>query len=492
MTRGATPHPPCFADASPSAQDERDALLYHILTQQPGLVIVFVNAISALRRLLSLLKILQLPVEGLHGNMQQRARLKYLDRFRAAALSEGTNESSAASVGSGPAGGGEKKRTSVLVATDVAARGIDIKGVDLVVHYQVPTSADTYVHRSGRTGRARNEGASVVLVTPGERTRYRALLRALKRDGPLPAFPTVETAVAEARRRLSLAKRLDKIAHARQRDAADAEWRPANAPGSASSLTRTRTRTRTPCWCSTPRTKAKTRWRRRRTGRSRGRGAGGAARRPRRGGEILRVRVGLGLGGIRRPRTASWCCGVQPGRPASAARLGEHGRLNPGRSKLRGDLAELLNAPRRQAEPRAGVAARVISQGGPGANGARVAREERHTRVARRARDGRHEGCVRGGHAEGGGEGCRARRRGAGRRRREKTKTRQGRPWRHPVTFFFKRRRDAAYAERRAPLPEGYRLLGITRRHYVILGHVIYPPRTLLECGALVSRWWWY
>ena len=102
VTRGATPHPPCFADASPSAQDERDALLYHILTQQPGLVIVFVNAISALRRLLSLLKILQLPVEGLHGNMQQRARLKYLDRFRAAALSEGTNESSAASVGSGP------------------------------------------------------------------------------------------------------------------------------------------------------------------------------------------------------------------------------------------------------------------------------------------------------------------------------------------------------------------------------------------------------
>ena len=62
VTRGATPHPPPFADASPSAQDERDALLYHILTQQPGLVIVFVNAISALRRLLSLLKILQLPV----------------------------------------------------------------------------------------------------------------------------------------------------------------------------------------------------------------------------------------------------------------------------------------------------------------------------------------------------------------------------------------------------------------------------------------------
>ena len=119
----------------PCREDERDALLYHILSQQPGLVIVFVNAISALRRLLSILKILKLPVEGLHGSMQQRARLKYLDRFRS-------------SVGGGGCGGG-KNTTSVLVATDVAARGLDVKGIDLVVHYQVPLSADTYVHRSG-------------------------------------------------------------------------------------------------------------------------------------------------------------------------------------------------------------------------------------------------------------------------------------------------------------------------------------------------------
>ena len=189
-------------------------------------MIVFVNAISALRRLLSLLKILRLPVEGLHGNMQQRARLKYLDRFRAAASTAGNNESNETAV---ERAGGLKKRTSVLVATDVAARGIDVKGIDLVVHYQVPQSADTYVHRSGRTGRARAEGASVILVTPGERARYRGLLRALRNEQPLPAFPTVETAVAEARRRLSLAKRLDKIVHEKSRDAADAEWRRSNA-----------------------------------------------------------------------------------------------------------------------------------------------------------------------------------------------------------------------------------------------------------------------
>jgi ATP-dependent RNA helicase DDX24/MAK5 len=202
----------------PFHEDERDALLYHILSQQPGLVIVFVNAISALRRLVALLKILKLPVEGLHGSMQQRARLKYLDRFRQGAAGAGASSTF-----------GNKKTTSVLVATDVAARGLDVKGIDLVVHYQVPLSADTYVHRSGRTGRAMAEGASVCLVTPGERQRYRTLLRALKKDGPLPAFPTVEVAVAEAKRRLVLARRLDKLVHTKQRDGAEAEWRRTNA-----------------------------------------------------------------------------------------------------------------------------------------------------------------------------------------------------------------------------------------------------------------------
>ena len=349
--------------------------MYHILTQQPGLVIVFVNAISALRRLLSLLKILQLPVEGLHGNMQQRARLKYLDRFRAAALSEGTNESSAASVGSGPAGGGEKKRTSVLVATDVAARGIDIKGVDLVVHYQVPTSADTYVHRSGRTGRARNEGASVVLVTPGERTRYRALLRALKPDGsPLPAFPTVETAVAEARRRLSLAKRLDKIAHARQRDAADAEWRRANAAELGIELDSDEDADADAVLvfnAADKKTKSKMAQkahrafeRAKRRAARRADGADGAD-----GGASDDSELESESEDFADARMAELVdAGFDQDDQASAARLGEHMRLGREEAKLRADLAELLKTPLGvKAERRAGVASARYPSRGEGA-----------------------------------------------------------------------------------------------------------------------------
>ena len=214
-------------------QDERDALLYHVLAQEPGLVIVFVNAISALRRLISLLKILRLPAEGLHGNMQQRARLKTLDRFRAAIQPPPGEQEQASPPPKEPttAPNSKPRRVSVLVATDVAARGIDVKGVDLVVHYQIPLSADTYVHRSGRTGRADAEGASVALVVPSERGRYKRMLSALGRgrDGALPAHPTVEVAVSEAKRRLALARRIDALAHAKHRDAADAEWRRTNA-----------------------------------------------------------------------------------------------------------------------------------------------------------------------------------------------------------------------------------------------------------------------
>ena len=214
-------------------QDERDALLYHVLAQEPGLVIVFVNAISALRRLISLLKILRLPAEGLHGNMQQRARLKTLDRFRAAIQPPPGEQEQASPPPKEPTTAPKPKprRVSVLVATDVAARGIDVKGVDLVVHYQIPLSADTYVHRSGRTGRADAEGASVALVVPSERGRYKRMLSALGRgrDGALPAHPTVEVAVSEAKRRLALARRIDALAHAKHRDAADAEWRRTNA-----------------------------------------------------------------------------------------------------------------------------------------------------------------------------------------------------------------------------------------------------------------------
>ena len=75
----------------------------------------------------------------------------------------------------------------MLLATDVAARGLDVRGVDHVVHYQAPRTADTYVHRNGRTARAARKGFSLLMVAPDERRVVRALFGSLKRsEFPLP------------------------------------------------------------------------------------------------------------------------------------------------------------------------------------------------------------------------------------------------------------------------------------------------------------------
>lgn len=88
------------------SEEEQDAVLYYILAQHPGRTLVFVNAISTVRRLAALLRLLQLPVLALHASMQQRQRLKALDRFK-----------------------GDPH--AVMIATDVAARGLDIQVRDM-------------------------------------------------------------------------------------------------------------------------------------------------------------------------------------------------------------------------------------------------------------------------------------------------------------------------------------------------------------------------
>ena len=70
-----------------------------------------------------------------------------------------------------------------MIATDVAARGLDVPEVDHVIHYQVPRTADAYIHRSGRTARAQRSGLSVLFVSPEERRMANDLMKQLDKRG---------------------------------------------------------------------------------------------------------------------------------------------------------------------------------------------------------------------------------------------------------------------------------------------------------------------
>lgn len=140
-----------------SQTDQKDIYLYYFLQKHPGRTIVFCNSIECVKRLVSLLSYLNCNPYGLHGNMVQKQRLKNIDRFK-----------------SNPLG--------LLVATDVAARGLDIPLVQHVIHYQVPRTTENYVHRSGRTARANNEGIAVLMMDPSEVKYYTKLYQDLGRS----------------------------------------------------------------------------------------------------------------------------------------------------------------------------------------------------------------------------------------------------------------------------------------------------------------------
>lgn len=157
---------PKFIDANPTSQmatglregliecagTEKDLFLYSLLVYHPKKrALIFTNSVSAVRRVTPFLQNLDLPALPLHSGMAQKARLRSIERFT-------------------------QRPGSILVATDVAARGLDIPGVDLVIHYHLPRAADTYVHRSGRTARGDASGSSILICAPEEVAGVRRLI----------------------------------------------------------------------------------------------------------------------------------------------------------------------------------------------------------------------------------------------------------------------------------------------------------------------------
>ncbi|KKL03223.1 DEAD/DEAH box helicase [Rheinheimera mesophila] len=137
------------------SQRKREMLSYLIGSRQWKQVLIFSRTKHGADRLAKQLRLDGIEAGAIHGDKSQGARTKALDDFK-------------------------NNRLTVLVATDIAARGLDIEELPIVVNYDLPQVAEDYVHRIGRTGRAGNSGLAISLVTPDDLVMLQAIEKLTK------------------------------------------------------------------------------------------------------------------------------------------------------------------------------------------------------------------------------------------------------------------------------------------------------------------------
>jgi ATP-dependent RNA helicase RhlE len=139
---------------------KRELLSFLVRSRDLRQVLVFTRTKQMTRRLATQLDRGGVEATAIHGDRTQPERERALEQFKS----------------------GEVR---VLVATDVAARGLDIEALPVVVNYEIPYDPEDYVHRIGRTGRAGMEGLAISLVSFEEEEQLKGINRLLKRDLPV-------------------------------------------------------------------------------------------------------------------------------------------------------------------------------------------------------------------------------------------------------------------------------------------------------------------
>ena len=148
-------------------RDQKPAALDRILDMEsPDTAIVFCRTRIEVDTLVEALSAHGYRAEALHGGMMQRQRDAVMGRVRSG-------------------------KTDLLIATDVAARGLDIESVSHVVNFDLPSDPDSYVHRIGRTGRAGRAGTAITLVDPREHRHLRTIERMTRQTIEIAQVPTV-------------------------------------------------------------------------------------------------------------------------------------------------------------------------------------------------------------------------------------------------------------------------------------------------------------
>ena len=170
-------------------------------------VIVFTRTKHRANRVAKQLGQAGIETAAIHGNKSQAARQRALDGFKG-------------------------NRVRVLVATDIAARGIDVDGVTHVINFELPNEAESYVHRIGRTARAGAEGMAYSFCDPAERAHLRGIERLIKRTIDVQEHDLSELAANQSQPERQPAKQKKKP--------------PENRPANGNSRPRRRRRNRKP------------------------------------------------------------------------------------------------------------------------------------------------------------------------------------------------------------------------------------------------------
>ncbi len=152
-----------------------DQLLLHLLhVESPTRAIIFTRSRKMADRVVGMLAENSIVAEAMHSDRSQVAREHILDRFRTS-------------------------QTTILVATDIVARGIDVEGVTHIFNFGLPQSPEQYIHRVGRSGRAGEQGRAISLFTPEERPMLDAICSLMKRHMTLdPSHPYMTQEVSQA------------------------------------------------------------------------------------------------------------------------------------------------------------------------------------------------------------------------------------------------------------------------------------------------------
>ncbi len=149
-------------------KEDKQRLLESILYQYKGSILVFSRTKYGAQKITRVVSSLGHRVAEIHSERTLNQRVEALNGFKTG-------------------------KYRILIATDIAARGIDVKEIELVINYDLPDKADDYLHRIGRTGRAGNEGHAISFATPDQKRDVKDIERLMKKTMPVSSLPITST-----------------------------------------------------------------------------------------------------------------------------------------------------------------------------------------------------------------------------------------------------------------------------------------------------------